>query len=141
MSESVSEFFEQYRSGYIRRDAAALAVLFAYPSHITSDAGEVALVSNSSEISWQTQLTRLFEMYDAIGATDAQVLQLDARQLSPRLWLAELHWSLNDHEGQALYDFHNIYVLAEIAGALRIASIVSPDELPHYKECRARLGC
>jgi hypothetical protein len=140
MNERIREFFERYRSGYVRRDASALAEMFAYPSHITSDAGEVMLFSNPSETSWQKQLTRLFEMYDAIGATDAQILQLDARQLSPKIWLAELHWSLNDHERQALYDFHAIYVLAEIAGALCIASVVSPDELPRYKECVARLG-
>lgn len=140
MSEHVRDFFERYRNSYIRRDADALAEMFAYPLHITSDARTVTLVSCDSEESWRNQLLNLLDMYNAIGMADARLLKLDARQLSPRTWLAELHWELSDAQGHALYDFHNVYVLAEIGGALRIASAVSPDERPRYAECQARLA-
>jgi hypothetical protein len=139
MDDRIGQFFDHYQAAYARRDAAAIAELFAYPSHVTSDAGEVVLVANPSPEGWRPRLERLLAMYDAIGVAEARVLELEARQLSPRIWLAEVRWALHDAAGSLLYDFHTVYVLAEIAGALRIGSAVSPDELPRYQACKARL--
>jgi hypothetical protein len=139
MHEPIEDFFERYRRGYVRRDAAALAEMFAYPSHVACDAGSVALVANLSKDIWRGQIAKLFENYDSIGATDIRILRLDSRLLSPRLWLAELHWELNDSQGKVLYDFHTLYVLAERDGDLRIASAIAPDELLRHGEYMARL--
>jgi hypothetical protein len=140
MKSRVAQFFDAYRSGYLRRAAEELADLFAYPSHITSDAGEVALVPNPTRRGWVRQLADLLEMYDTIGVKGIDILELEERQLSERLWLADVHWELRDADGVALYHFHNVYILCDLGGKLRIASAVSPDELPRYRACRRRLG-
>ena len=48
---AVRAFLESYRDAFERLDAAAIADHFAYPSHITGDADEVALIqlSNSGD--------------------------------------------------------------------------------------------
>jgi len=41
---AVRALLESYRDSFERLDAAAIADHFAYPSHITGDADEVALI-------------------------------------------------------------------------------------------------
>ncbi len=40
----VQRFFTSYRAAFEQSDAAAIAGHFAYPCHITSDAGEIVLM-------------------------------------------------------------------------------------------------
>jgi hypothetical protein len=140
MASRVAQFFEAYRSGYLRHAVEDLADLFAYPSLVTADPGEVVTVPNPTRSEWLPQLGQLLDMYAAIGVKHIDILELEERQLSPRLWLASVHWGLRDAGGSDLYDFHNVYVLGEVGGRLRITSAVSPDELPRYRACRQRLG-
>jgi hypothetical protein len=45
----VRAFLESYRDAFERLDAAAIADHFAYPSHITGDADEIALMQLSNK--------------------------------------------------------------------------------------------
>ncbi len=134
----VNAFMESYRAAFERLDAPAIADHFAYPSHITSDTGEIVLIPVAAKYDWIGKLEQLLGMYRAIGVTSARVLDLAATELSPRLFLAILHWELYDGSGRSLYDFEATYTLAEIDGILRIAAI-SHNEIPRYRACIARL--
>jgi hypothetical protein len=134
----VNAFFESYRAAFERFDAPAIADHFAYPSHVTSDTGEIVLMAVAGRQDWIAQVERLIGMYRAIKVSSARVLDLVTTELSPRLIQARIHWALHDGAGRDLYDFDAIYTLASINGALRITAI-SHNEIPRYRACLARL--
>ncbi len=134
----VSAFFDSYRTAFERFDAPAIAGHFAYPSHVTSDTGTLALSTIASLEEWIGKIERLLGMYRAIGVSSARILDLAPTELSPRLVQAIVHWELHDGAGQLLYDFEAAYTLGEIDGKLRIAAIAH-DEIPRYRACLARL--
>ncbi len=134
----VSAFFESYRTAFERFDAPAVAGHFAFPSHVTSDTGEIVLSSIASSEEWSGKIERLLGMYRAIGVSSARVLDLAETRLSPRLSQVTVHWELHDGAGQLLYDFEAAYTLVEIDGALRIAAIAH-NEIPRYRACLERL--
>jgi nitrate reductase assembly molybdenum cofactor insertion protein NarJ len=134
----VRDFFERYRTAFTQYDAAAIADLFAYPAHVTSDTGEVVLTPLPSPALWVEQLQRLLANYRAIGVAAARLSRLEVTDLSPRLCQAVVHWELTDERGRPLYDFQAAYTLAELGGALRISSIAH-NEVPRYRTYLARL--
>ncbi len=141
MSEAdhdVEKFFESYRDGFERLDAAAVADHFAYPGHVTSDAGKIALLPVSGRDEWIGQLGHLLEMYRAIGFASARPLEVTFVRLSPRLIQAAVRWALFDATGGSPYDFHALYTLADTGDGFRIAT-VAHDEIPRYRACLARL--
>lgn len=137
-AENVNAFFESYRAAFERLDAPAIADHFAYPSHITSDTGEIVLNPIPAKQDWIGEIEQLLGMYGAIGFGSARVVNLALTEISPRLVQAVVHWELRDGEGGSLYDFQAMYTLAEIDGALRISAIAH-NEIPRYRECLARL--
>jgi hypothetical protein len=138
MVRTVSAFFESYRSAFERQDAAAVADHFAYPSHVTSDAGDIVLIPVGNREEWVTQIERLLAMYGVVGVATARAQNVQAAELSPRLIQAAVHWSLFDKAGGVLYKFEATYTLVALEGGLRIAAI-SHNEVPRYRECLARL--
>ncbi len=74
-----------------RFDASAIADHFAYPCHITSDAGEITLMPVTSRQAWVGQLEQLLKLYRTSACSSAQVLDLTFAQLSPRLVQAATH--------------------------------------------------
>lgn len=137
-AENVNAFFESYRAAFERLDAPAIADHFAYPSHITSDTGEIVLVPIPAKQDWTGEIEGLLGMYGAIGFGSARVLNMELTEIPPRLVQAVVLWELRDGEGSILYDFQAIYTLAEIDGALRISAIAH-NEIPRYREGLARL--
>ncbi len=134
----VNTFFESYRAAFERLDAPAIADHYAYPSHITSDTGEIVLVPIAAREEWIGKIERLLDMYRAIGFCSARTLDIKAIQLSPRLVQIVVHWALYDGTARTLYDFEATYTLAKVGDALRIAA-VSHNEILQYRECLARL--
>jgi hypothetical protein len=136
---TISAFFDSYRAAFERQDAAAIADHFAYPGHVTSDAGEIALVPIANRQEWIGKVEQLLDLYRAINLSSAQILDLALTEISSRLIQAQVHWALHDAAGLRLYDFVAIYTLANIDGAFRIAAIAH-NELPQYQACLARLN-
>lgn len=134
----VTGFFESYRLAFERLDASAIADHFAYPSHITSDTGEIVLSPVVTKPDWTRQIEQLLAMYRAIGFASARVMNLALTELSPRLLQVVVDWALQDITGSVLYTFQAAYTLAKIDDAFRISGIAH-DELPKYRECLARL--
>ncbi len=134
----VTDFFESYRLAFERLDASAIAEHFAYPSHITSDTGEILLMPVVAKLDWTHQIERLLDMYRAIGFASAHILHLVPAEVSPRLVQVVVDWALQDNAGSLLYNFRATYTLAEIGNALRISGIAH-NEIPQYREYLARL--
>jgi len=81
----INAFFDSYRTAFEHQDAAAIADHFAYPGHVTSDAGEIALVPITSRQEWIGKAEQLLGMYRAVGVGSARVLDLTVAEISPRL--------------------------------------------------------
>jgi len=134
----INAFFYSYRTAFEHQDATAIADHFAYPGHVTSDAGEIALVPITSRQEWIGKLEQLLGMYRAIGVSTAQVLDLTLTEISPRLLQAHIHWALHTAADERLYDFEAIYTVAHTSGAFHITALAH-NELPQYQACFARL--
>jgi hypothetical protein len=137
-ASSVTAFFESYRLAFERLDAPAIAEHFAYPSHITSDTGQIVLIPIASQPQWTAQIEQLLGMYRAIGFRSASVLNLALTELSPRLVQVLVHWALYGDDAGLLYDFQALYTLATINTTLRITTIAH-NELVRYREYVVRL--
>jgi len=125
---SVKDFFESYRAAFEALNTAAIADLFTYPLHITSDTGEISLTVIETRDDWIEQVDQLLNMYRTIGFASARILELAATGLSPRLAQAVVHWGLYDGGGSILYDFKAMYTMVMIQDNLCIAAI-SHDEI------------
>ena len=134
----INAFFYSYRTAFEHQDAAAIADHFSYPGHVTSDAGEIALVPIANRQDWIGKLEQLLGMYRAIGVGSARVLDLTLTEISPRLLQAQIHWALQTATGERLYDFEAIYTVAQTGGAFHITALAH-NELPQYQACYARL--
>lgn len=137
-TQTVRAFFDAYRLAFETRDGPAVVERFAFPTHVTADSGEIALTLIPDRLSCLETIERLFAMYEAIDVASGQVVDLSVTELSPRLFAAEVHWSLSDGKGRELYGFDAAYTLARFRDGLRITAIAH-DELPRYRECVARL--
>jgi hypothetical protein len=135
---TVSTFFQSYGAAFERLDPAAIADHFAFPAHVTGDAGTITLTVIKTRPEWLPEIERICAMYRAIGVASTRVLDLKATEVTPRLFHAAVHWSLHDGAGRSLYDFQAIYTLGHIDGGLRITAIAH-NELPRYRECLSRL--
>ncbi len=135
---TISTFFDSYRTAFERQDAAAVADHFAYPGHVTSDAGGIVLVPITNRQEWIGKVEQLLGMYQAIGVGSARILDLTLTEISPRLVTAHIHWALQAAAGERLYDFEAIYTVAMSEGTFRIVAIAH-NELPQYQACYARI--
>jgi hypothetical protein len=137
-TQRVRAFFDSYRAAFEQLDAPAIAEHFAYPSHITSDQGEIALSPVASIQDWLVQIEQLLDGYRRLKFRSARVRSLEAAELSPSLLHAMVTWELHDDTGRLLYEFRAMYTLANIGDTLRIAAIAH-NEIPQYLECLRRL--
>ena len=125
----VQAFFDTYRETFARYDAAALADLFTFPLQVVGDAEQVTPISIASRDDWLGVLDGLLGAYRTLGVAGGEPLEIDARELTPRLASARVHWELRREDGSAIYDFTGVYTLAAVDGEWRVAAIAH-DELP-----------
>jgi len=133
----VREFVDAYRMAFEAFDAPAIADLFFYPCQMTSDAGEITVMTVPARDLWLPQIERLVEAYRSIGVRSAEVVELQVVELTPRLAQAAITWRLVDGSGQPLYDFHAAYTLADPGTGLRISAIAH-NESPRLGAAMAR---
>ncbi len=133
----IREFFNAYRSAFEAFDAAVIADLFFYPCQITSDAGEISVVTVPTRDVWLPQLERLVETYRSIGVRSAEIIELQVVELSARLAQASITWRLVDEERKPIYDFDAAYTLADPGTGLRITAIAH-NETPRLRAAVAR---
>ena len=108
------------------------------PCHITGEAREVTLTPIASHELGVHMVGDLLEMYRDVGIATARVLELTTIEVSPRLLVALVHWSLDDATGAKVYAFEAAYTLARFDGVWRITAIAH-NEILRYRECLARI--
>jgi hypothetical protein len=133
----VDVFLRSYRTAFEHLAVPQIAAHFAFPLHLTSDAGEVTLSTVPAPAAWLPQLERLVGAYRTVGVRSARPLETSALALSPRLVQARVRWQLFDAAGASLYEFVAGYTLAELEGDLRIVALAH-DEAPRLRACLAR---
>ena len=133
----VREFIDAYRMAFESFDASAIVDLFFYPCQITSDAGEITVMTVPTRDLWLPQIERLVEAYQSIGVRSAEVVKLQVVELTPRLAQAAITWRLVDGAGQQLYGFDAAYTLADPGTGLRITAIAH-NETPRLRAAVAR---
>jgi hypothetical protein len=106
---------ESYRDAFKRLDAAAIADHFAYSSHITGDADEVALLQLSNRQGCLAAVEKVVAMHRELEVPSGSIRELSIVELSPRLTLASLTMEVHRRSGGMLYDFGAVYTLAENA--------------------------
>lgn len=132
----VRGFVDAYRLAFEAFDAAAIADLFFYPCQITSDAGEITVMTVPTRDRWLPEIERLVEAYRSIGVRSAKVVELQVVELTPRLAQAAIRWRLVDGSGQSLYDFDAAYTLGDPGTGLRITAIAH-NESPRLRAAMA----
>jgi hypothetical protein len=134
---AVRALLESYRDAFERLDAAAIADHFAYPSHITGDADEIALMQLSNRQECMAAVERVVAMHRQLEAPSGSIRNLSIVELSPRLTQAYLTMEVHDRAGGMLYDFEAVYTLAETRAGWRIAAIAH-NQIPRLLKCLAR---
>ena len=137
-ARTAAGFFESYRAAFAHGDVAAIITHFAFPCHITGEAREVTLTPIASHELGVHMVGDLLEMYRDVGIATARVLELTTIEVSPRLLVALVHWSLDDAAGAKVYAFEAAYTLARFDGVWRITAIAHNEILCH-RECLARI--
>lgn len=135
--DAASSFFQSYTDAFERRDVSAIAEHFRFPLQVTSDSGEIGIVSIPSLEAWRPQLERLLATYARLDVRTARRLHLEATAITPDLGQASTRWALSDSAGNPIYEFNATYTLARYGGALKITAIAH-DEQRHMREALAR---
>ena len=136
-NEQVRKFVDAYRGAFESFDAAAITGFFHFPFQVTSDAGEISVVTVPTVESWLPQIERLVGAYQAIGIRSADVVTLEAFELTPTLAQANITWRLLDGDGESVYEFDAAYTLADPGAGLRITAIAH-NETPRLRAALAR---
>jgi hypothetical protein len=128
-SSAVRHFFGAYQRAYESLDATTIAALFAYPFQMISDEGQITTEAVSTREAWLPQIGRLVAAYRAIGVASAEILRLDAVDLTPRLKQATVRWRLANVDGARLYDFTATYTLIDGGDGLRVGALAHNEAL------------
>ena len=138
-ARTAAAFFESYRAAFAQGDVAAILDHFAFPCHITGDAREVTLTPIGSREEGARMVGHILNMYRDVSVTTVRVRKLNTIEVSPRLLVALVHWSLDDATGANVYAFEAVYTLASIDRALRITAIAH-NEVLRYREHLAQIN-
>ena len=135
-ARTAAAFFASYRAAFADGDVAAILDHFAFPCHITGEAREVTLTPVASREEGARMVGHLLEMYRDVGIAAPRVLELATIEVSPRLLVALVHWSLDDATAARVYAFDAAYTLASFDGMLRVTAIAH-NEVLRYRESLA----
>ena len=106
-TDQARAFLEGYASDFQRQDKDAVAARYAYPAHVVTHDGGIALVAAPSR--------------------EASVVTV-----SPRIAQARLTWDLHGEGDKPLYRFEAIYTLALVDDGLKIVQVISENEQPKF---------
>jgi hypothetical protein len=128
------EFLDSYGRAFGAFDVDAIVDHFVFPSHIVSDAADVALMPFATAHDSRAGVERVLAMHRELGVKSGRVLGLDIVKFSPRMVGLQLDYAFVDSAGTALYDFRGFYTLVNVSDRLRIAAI-SHNQIPRLAGC------
>ena len=133
IDHAVDGFFESYSAALGRANAPDIAEHHAYPWHMSSDEGTVALVAMSSKAEWIAKVEAWLVGIQRSGFRSARIADLEIVDLSPLLVQARIRWELCDAAGVLLYDFDATYTLGRFGCELRIVQAIFHNERLRYR--------
>ena len=131
-TDQARAFLEAYASDFQRQDKDAVADRYAYPAHVVTHDGGVALVPAPTRDAWLAVIERILKMYAAMGVRRAAMVDLTVASVSPQIAQARLTWDLRGEGDKPLYQFEATYTLALINERLRIVQVISENEQPKF---------
>jgi hypothetical protein len=130
-------FIEGYKATFESFDLEAITGWFAFPCQVASEGEHVTVVSVPTGDAWRPQIARIIGAYRLLGVVRAEILDLRAVPVTPRVGHAVVTWGLRGADDAAIYDFHASYTLADTGAGLRIIAIAH-DETPRLMAAVAR---
>jgi hypothetical protein len=127
---------EQYRSAFTSGDVDALLDCFNFPLHVVSITNDQVSVSFAQTEDWPHVLEELLNTYQRLKVAEAVLLSLEVTEPIEGVAIVRVHWSLQDANGDPVYDFNAVYTMARTDSRYRIVAIAH-DELP---KLRAAMG-
>jgi ketosteroid isomerase-like protein len=131
-TDQAKAFLEAYASDFQRQDKDAVADRYAYPAHVVTHDGGVALVPAPSREAWLAVIERILKMYGAMGVRRAAMIDLSVASISPQVAQAHLTWDLHGEGDRPLYQFEATYTLALLNDGLKIVQVISENEQPKF---------
>jgi ketosteroid isomerase-like protein len=84
-TDQVRAFLEAYAAAFQRQDKDAVADRYAYPAHVVTYDGGVALLPVPSREAWLAVIERILQMYRAMGVRHAAMVDLRVASVSPQI--------------------------------------------------------
>lgn len=137
MSSRAHRFLDAYRQAFEAFDASAIAELFLYPCHVTSDTDKIEVAPISSREEWLPQIERLIGAYRAIGVRSADARRVEVVELTRLLAHATVRWAVVDEADETIYEFDAAYTLAGDGDDVRISALAH-NEVPRLRAALER---
>ena len=131
-TDQARAFLEAYASDFQRQDKDAVADRYAYPAHVVTHDGGVALVPAPTREAWLAVIERILKMYGVMGVRRAAMVDLSVVSVSPQIAQAHLIWDLHGDGDRPLYQFEATYTLALLNDGLKIVQVISENEQPKF---------
>jgi ketosteroid isomerase-like protein len=139
-TDQAKAFLEAYAAAFQRQDRDAVADRYAYPAHVVTHDGGIALVPAPSREAWLAVIERILQMYRAMGVRRAAMLDLFVTGVSPQIAQAHLTWDLHGEGDKPLYQFEATYTLARFNDELKIVQVISENEQPKFMGVMRKRG-
>lgn len=137
MSSRAHRFLDAYRQAFEAFDASAIAELFLYPCHVTSDTDKIEVAPISSREEWLPQIERLIGAYRAIGVRSADARRIEVVELTRLLAHATVRSAVVDEADETIYEFDAAYTLAGDGDDVRISALAH-NEVPRLRAALER---
>jgi len=131
-TDQARAFLEAYASDFQRQDKDAVAGRYAYPAHVVTYDGGVALVPAPSREAWVAVIERILKMYAAMGVRRAAMVDFTVAGVAPQIAQVQLTWDLRGDGDRPLYQFAATYTLALLNDGLKIVQVISENEQPKF---------
>src|ERR1700712_247851 len=96
LTQEVTAFFKSYCAAFETLDTNAIADCVAYPSHIVSDAEEVALIPMANRQECLATMDKVVVLHRKLGVASGRIHDLSILELSARLVQASLRMEARD---------------------------------------------
>jgi ketosteroid isomerase-like protein len=98
-TEQARAFLEAYAAAFQRQDKDAVADRYAYPAHVVTHDGGIALVPAPSREAWLAVIERILQMYRAMGVRRAAMLDQAALPVRGDLYACAIQRRTQDRSG------------------------------------------
>ncbi|SDQ84316.1 DUF4440 domain-containing protein [Pseudovibrio sp. Tun.PSC04-5.I4] len=117
----LSELFDSYADGYEDYDTSAIAECFAFPCIVwQQDGGHVF----NDKVELSENIEALLEVLREHDVTST-IYEVVSSHISGSTASVSLDWQQEDEDGEAVFDFTCHYLLINIDGLWKIASIIN----------------